>query len=39
MKLKLTNETPGPQGLVVLSVASDQEIVVKIDQVTNDAGE
>lgn len=39
VKLKLTNETPGPQELTVLSAASDQEIIAKIEQLMNDADE
>ena len=39
VKLRLTNETPGPQGLTVLNAASDQEIIAKIEQLMNDADE
>lgn len=39
VKLKLTNQTPGPQGLTALGVASDQKIVAKIEQLMNDANE
>lgn len=38
VKLRLVERTPGPQGLTTLTIASDKEIITKIEELMRDAG-